>query len=490
MYVQLVAGLFALIAVAATVALVLQYRKDRAFRARYSPVTNIDEAVDRARAELERTTKDAAAVEAESKRKRADLDQEYLTAKADYERRSQESVAEFGRQRDALTQDYAKAKAVYERLRVELALLEENREDISFGVYKPHYDFDSSERYRQELDAIRASQKELLRSDRAATCKVAWEVGGSKREGAKMQRQYLKLMLRAFNGECDAAVAKVTWNNVTKMEERIGKACEAINDLGSTMQMSISEDYRLLKVKELRLEFETEEKKHAEAEEQRRIKEQMREEEKAVREAERAKKEAEEEEARYAQALEKARAELAKAKGAALEELNSRIQQLDQALHKAHELKDKATSMAQLTRSGHVYVISNLGSFGDNVFKIGMTRRLDPMDRVHELGDASVPFEFDVHAMVYSEDAPSLEGAFHSWLEQRRLNMVNPRKEFFSVSLGELQEFVRTRNLNIELTQLAEAKEYRQSLAIRVAAAAAAKQAPAAPEAQAFPAAI
>ena len=106
-----------------------------------------------------------------------------------------------------------------------------------------------------------------------------------------------------------------------------------------------------------------------------------------------------------------------------------KIQHLSQALQKAHDMKDKATTMAQLTRSGHVYIISNIGSFGEEVYKIGMTRRLEPLDRVRELGDASVPFEFDVHAMIYSEDAPALEKEFHKQFESRRVNLVNDRRE-------------------------------------------------------------
>ncbi|MBN2575300.1 MAG: DUF4041 domain-containing protein, partial [Deltaproteobacteria bacterium] len=382
----------------------------------------------------------------------------------------------------------ATSKAVYDHLRQEVALLEENIEDISFGIYKPHYDFDSSEKYKQELDALRAAQRDLIKVGRAGVCAHEWEVRGSKKEGARMQKQYLKVMLRAFNGECDSAIARVRWNNVTKMEERITKAHEAINELGGVMQMSITPQYRDLKLAELRLEYEMEERKHLEAEEQRQIKERMREEEKALREAERAKQEAEEEEERYQKALEKARAELAKAKGEALEELKLKIQHLDTALHKASEMKERANSMAQLTRSGHVYIISNIGSFGETVFKVGMTRRLNPLDRVKELGDASVPFEFDVHAMVYAEDAPALESEFHRFLETRRLNLVNPRKEFFSVTIGELEEFVNQKGLKIELTKLAEAKEYRQSLAMREKASR--PQATAAPAEATFPSAI
>jgi hypothetical protein len=285
-----------------------------------------------------------------------------------------------------------------------------------------------------------------------------------------MTKQYLKLILRAFNGECDAAIAKVSWNNVTKMEERIRKTFETINDLGGVMEMRIIPEYLELRLAELRLEYETDQKKREEQEEQRRIKEQMREEERALREAEKAKQEAEDEEARYEKALEKARAELARAQGEALDQLQAKIQHLDAALHTAHEMKEKATSMAQLTRSGHVYVISNIGSFGDNIFKIGMTRRLDPMDRIRELGDASVPFDFDVHAMIYCKDAPSLETEFQTRFRDQAINLVNPRKEFFAVSIDQIEAVAKEKGFNVALTKLAEARDFRETLARRAEA--------------------
>lgn len=123
--------------------------------------------------------------------------------------------------------------------------------------------------------------------------------------------------------------------------------------------------------------------------------------------------------------------------------------------------------MAQQTKAGHVYVISNIGSFGDNVFKIGMTRRLEPMDRVKELGDASVPFEFDVHAMIYSDNAPELENIIHKEFDSRRVNLVNSRKEFFQVELEEIEEIAKKRNLDVEFTKIAEAREFRESKILR-----------------------
>lgn len=143
------------------------------------------------------------------------------------------------------------------------------------------------------------------------------------------------------------------------------------------------------------------------------------------------------------------------------------IEELQRRLAEAHANRERAIARAQMTRSGQVYVISNVGSFGENVFKIGMTRRLDPLDRVRELGDASVPFQFDVHGIIYSDDAPGLENLLHRTFSHRRVNLVNERKEFFAVPIDEIAEVVKRHDAEIELTLLAEAKEYRSTLALR-----------------------
>jgi hypothetical protein len=220
-----------------------------------------------------------------------------------------------------------------------------------------------------------------------------------------------------------------------------------------------------LKLDEMALSYEYEQKKYEEKEEQRRIREQMREEEKAQKEFERAEREAEDEERRYTRALEKVKSELAFATQSEIEELNRKISFLQQNLQQAQERKMRAISQAQMTKVGHIYIISNIGSFGEDVYKIGMTRRLDPLDRVRELGDASVPFRFDVHAIIYSEDAPSLEYELHKNFKDRRMNMINGRKEFFKVSLDEIEAFISQQtNASIQFTKLAEAKEYRETL--------------------------
>lgn len=374
---------------------------------------------------------------------------------------------DFSNRKDKLTSEYNNAHILYEKLQKEISLLEESLEMTEFGVYKPHFDFDSSEKYKQEIEAVYEQEKAIIKADGAVKCDTEWTVSGSKVEGRKMVRQNHKLMLRAFNGECDAALSKVRWDNALKMEERIKKAFEIINKTGETHRSHITQEYLNIRLKELRLTHEYQEKIKSEKDEQRRIQEEMREEEKARREIEKAKEDAEVEEIRFQKALEKARAEVGKVTGEQLIALNSKIGKLEDQLKVAQEQKERALSRAQLTKSGHVYIISNIGSFGETTFKIGMTRRLEPLDRVRELGDASVPFPFDVHAMIYSENAPDVESKLHNHFSNKRVNLVNPRKEFFNISIDDLLSWAQTTKIDIKITQLAEAREYRETQAIR-----------------------
>lgn len=384
------------------------------------------------------------------------------TLRASAEREAADISARHGQSVAELTVLESRVQA----LRTELLALDEEANLESFGFYKPRYHFAESARYAGELDRIREEQKGMLKAKSAAVCPVEWTVGGSRAEGKKATNQTLKLMLRAFNGECDAAVAKVTYSNVNVMTARINKAFEVINSLAEVNQCRIVDRYRELKLNELFLAHEYEEKLQAEKEEQRRIKEQLRDEEIAQRQLEKARQDAEREELKYAEALEKARQEVALVEGAKQTRLAEKIAQLERRLAEAHTNKERAIAQAQLTRSGHVYVISNIGSFGEHVYKIGMTRRLDPKERIKELSDASVPFNFDIHAIIYSEDAPALEAELHRVFDRRRLNRVNERKEFFRVTIDEIAHAVLERKADVELTKLASAEEFRKTQAI------------------------
>jgi hypothetical protein len=358
-----------------------------------------------------------------------------------------------------------------EALNIHSALLEENnlyveKLDIgSFGLYAPQFNYDTSDKFKLAIEVNYEAQKQMIKEGKAVHCPTEWTVGGSKTEGKKMTDRYQKLMLLAFNGECDGLVAKVKWNNAEKSKDRIVKSFQNINKLGKSHNIEITIDYCGLKLTELSLTYEYEQKKYDEKEEQRLIREQMREEEKAQREFERAQREAEDEEYRYKKALEKAQEELKAQENNA--QLQERVKLLEQQIEEAHEKKERAIAMAQLTKVGHIYVISNIGSFGENVYKVGMTRRLDPLDRVRELGDASVPFTFDVHAIIYSEDAPQLEYDLHKKFSDRRINRINNKKEFFRITLDEIESFVHEHvGAAIEFTKLAEAKDYRETLTL------------------------
>lgn len=398
------------------------------------------------------------------------------------------AVRELAQRRDTLAQQIAAEQQSHAaqrgamsseiaRLQRELELLNEEEYFADFGLYQPRYDFEDSEKYKQALVSLRDEQKRMVKDGAAATCSTEWTVAGSAAKGRQMTNKELKLLLRAFNGECDAAIAKVKYNNFGSLEQRIVRSKEALNKLGSVNQCSISDEYLKLKLSELSLFHEYQEKKQEEKEEQQRIKEQMREEKRAQEEIDRAVRHAEEEEKRYQQALEKARAEVERSAGAKHEKALQKIQELETRLAEAQANRERAISQAQQTRKGHVYVISNIGSFGEDIFKIGLTRRLVPMDRVKELGDASVPFPFDVHAMIHSEDAPALEHELHKRFHPQRVNMVNERKEFFMISLEEVAAAVHDIHGEIEFTKLAEAVEYRKSVAMRRNAKAASPEA-------------
>jgi hypothetical protein len=399
---------------------------------------------------------------AELKKKYAnliDIDNEINSKKVDFENAKLNLVE--------LNSTYTTSLETFQTLQNQLELYSDSIDIGSYGLYEPQFSFDTSEKFKEAIEANYQNQKLSIKEDNAVICNTNVTVNGSIADGKKMTTRNKKLMLYAFNGECDGLISKVKWNTATKIKERIEKAFNDINKLGEVQTTFITEQYKNLKLEELALTYEYEQKKYDEKEEQRQIREQMREEEKAQKDLERAQKEAEDEEARFQKALDKAKKELGSASQNEVDELNNQISSLEKKLQEAHERKERAISMAQMTKVGHIYVISNIGAFGEDVVKIGMTRRLDPLDRVRELGDASVPFHFDVHAIIYSENAPQLENELHKKFNDRRLNRINNRKEFFKASLEEIESFVKEHaDAEIEFTKVAEAREYRETLIV------------------------
>lgn len=395
-----------------------------------------------------------------------DADAEIVRKKTEFEKESlaiKQSIDNQTAKLNEVKEKYSKAYTTYTNLKKQCSIFEEIIEMADFGMYAPHFSFDTSEEFKEAIEFNKDLQKVEIKYGSAVRGGEGISWNGSVSQGQAMVKREKKLMLRAFNGECNSFISNVSWNNVTKMEERIQKSFEGINKIYATQGMEVAERYLDLKIEELRLTYEYRKKKQEDKEEQRAIREQMREEEKALREAETAKINAEKEEEKYKTSLEKAREELAKL--GENEKLTSKIAELEARLVEAVANKERAISMAQQTKRGHVYVISNIGSFGDKVYKIGMTRRLDPSDRVKELGDASVPFPFDVHAMIVSQNAPELERALHQELADKRVNMMNTRREFFNVTLDEVKEIVLKNHGDADFIELAEAQQYRETIA-------------------------
>ena len=337
-----------------------------------------------------------------------------------------------------------------------------------FGLYEPRYSFLNADSYKAELTNIRNMQKAMIKDGSAVSGSADWQVNGSAVRGRKMIKDMQKLLLRAFNSECDEIINKVKYNNYDSSVKKMERSFNTIAKLGVTMAISITSDYYDLKIQELQLALEYQTQKQHEKEEKAELRAQQREEARLQKELKEQRKNIDKERKHYEQALSNINHQISTASDDNIEDLNQKKEEIIQSLSEIDtKIKDIDYREAN-QKAGYVYVISNIGSFGDGIYKIGMTRRLNPQDRVDELGDASVPFKFDVHAMIFSEDAPALEAALHRAFEDRKLNLVNQRREFFRVSLDEIKDVVKNNfDKTVEFVDVPDADQYRISLKLR-----------------------
>ncbi|MXQ67329.1 DUF4041 domain-containing protein [Actinomadura rayongensis] len=331
----------------------------------------------------------------------------------------------------------------------DVALLQE------VGVYEYLHPLADVVAYKAKLAAVKDEISSLARAGRAVVGATNWSVNGSQAQGRAMVRDFSKLMLRAYNAEADNLVRTMRPYKLQSALDRLDKTAQTIERLGKTMDIRVSAQYRNVRRRELRLTADHLAKAEEEKERIRAERERQREEDKARREFER-------EKARLLK--ERAHVEAAIAR---LEERGDTVG-ADELRAKRDDVDAALTSVAGReanTRTGHVYVISNLGAFGERMVKIGMTRRLDPMERVRELGDASVPFHFDVHALIFSADAVELENRLHQEFAERRVNRVNNRREFFYATPGEVRDVLAriAGNHLVAYKDVPEAEEYRRS---------------------------
>jgi hypothetical protein len=343
-----------------------------------------------------------------------------------------------------------------------LAQIEDLRHGIEalhdVGIYTYRHPLENAVAYKDELAEIAATIKAQIEEGRAIEVSTRFTFDNSLAKGRKMTADLAKLMLRAYNAEAENCVRYVKAGNLDAAEKRLTRAATAIARYAAMMEMQISADYHRLRLRELALTADYQVKVQEEREAEREERARLREEQRAERELAAERQRLEKERAHYAAAL---TALTGEGRDDERRDLTARIDEIDQ------RIADNDYRAANI-RAGYVYVISNIGSFGQGIVKIGMTRRLDPMDRVRELGDASVPFGFDVHALFFSDDAVGVEAELHRRFAHSRVNRINLRREYFYTTPTAVKtELSQIAGSILQFVEHPEAEQFRSSEQIR-----------------------
>ncbi|MGL3067032.1 MULTISPECIES: DUF4041 domain-containing protein [Planococcus] len=355
----------------------------------------------------------------------------------------------------------------YRELKESFVVARDERNFQSVAFYKKDSPFTTTEMYKDELNINYQKQKEMIKQKRVIIEGTVWTVNGSLREGRKMAELNIKAMIRSYNTECDNAIASLKYSNFDIVESRMDKSLASVNKLNAKNELVICDEYHQLKIEELKLVYEL---KLFEQEEKEKLRA-LREEERETRKVEREIQEKKLEYSKHQKEVEKELFALHK-QNIETEENDmavlNRISELYDSLELIEKKREELEYIHLVGKSGYVYIISNIGAFGKDVYKIGMTRRLEPADRIKELSGAAVPFEYDVHAMILTDDAPHLEYHLHSVFNANRVNLVNNRKEFFNVKLDQIkQEVFSIVGKNIVFEDEPVGKNYYESLAIK-----------------------
>lgn len=350
-------------------------------------------------------------------------------------------------------------------LQEQLALAKEEDEMQTYGLYEPHYDFENATAYKEKLDEIKRKQKESVKDKTAAWGNPNMRLDGDLRKGQAMINDNIKQIIRTFNTECDGIIRKVKHSNMEASEKRIRKSYETLNKLNERVGVRIQPKYLDLKLEELHLAYEYQVKKQEEKELLAEAREREREEKKLRQKLEKEKNKFNRENNRINNELADAEAKLQAANDEEKAKLQAEIDKLKAALEKNNEEIEKIDKWEETPGAGYVYIISNIGSFGEDVYKIGVTRRDDPEERIRELSNASVPFKYDSHVFIFSEDAYNLESSLHERFDNKRVNKVNRRKEFFNITIDDVKKIVEENKASVHsFVEEPEAEEYYDSL--------------------------
>ncbi|HEO6929088.1 TPA: DUF4041 domain-containing protein, partial [Streptococcus agalactiae] len=351
-----------------------------------------------------------------------------------------------------LDDELKKRQSELKALQKEVIVLNDDLDLQEYGFFERKYKFSDSTKYKEELETLRKRQKQLVKDKKAGVIVRPMLLDNSKSKGRAMQNQLIKAMIRGFNGEVDAHLVKVTATNLSKKVDAVVKSFNQLNKMYSRNLVCLSNDYLELKISELQLAVEYELQKLEEKELLREQRAKEREDKKLQAELAAKRKQIEKDRKHFKQMLDNVEELLKTANEEEKEKLNLQLAEYQDKLSELDELEEDIDYREGHATAGYVYIISNIGAFGEDVYKIGVTRRLDPMERIRELGSASVPFQFDVHALIFSEEAFSLEKELHNRFEKNKINKVNGRKEYFKVPFSDIKAVLEEhKELAIEL---------------------------------------
>lgn len=393
-------------------------------------------------------------VEAEQTLREAKADAEELVQVAKNE--AEAIVREAKEKNETLTTDSEKLKSEISSMN---AALNEKADEVLFKETTVDFsDNITSSEIKSELSIVQLNEKEMIKDNKAVSI--------SSNDKKIIANKQAKQLLRAFNAEADYYTSNVTIKNVDTYRNRLAKSFEILNNLFEIDGVKLNQSYLMSKLKQLDIIFKYKKQIEIEKELLKTQKEELREQLKAEKEIQDAKKKIEKEERHFNNEMTKLLKYLNSANNDAEQQIyTDKIKELEEKIKLLEKDKENVLERESNTRAGYVYIISNIGSFGENVYKIGMTRRLEPMDRIAELGSASVPFPFDVHALIFSDDAPSLENTLHNYFKTHEMNKVNTRKEFFKVNLEEIKKVVHEKHNNtVHFTDIAVAEQYYATL--------------------------
>ncbi|MQQ52888.1 DUF4041 domain-containing protein [Streptococcus mitis] len=372
-----------------------------------------------------------------------------------------------GKEVISLDTELAQKRNELAQLNEEIAVANGSLNLQEFGFFERQYSFSDSTKYKDKLDSLRMQQKSMVKNGIAGRIITPMLLDNSKSKGKAMQNQLIKAALRGFNGEADALLVKVSVVNVDNKIKALRKVFEQLNKMYSRNLIEITYTYLDLKIEELRLAAEYELQKQEEKELLREQREKEREDKKLQAEIKAKRKQLEKDRDHFKNMVAKVTELLKEAKNDEVDELRRQLAEYQDKLSELDEIEEDIDYREGHATAGYVYVISNIGSFGEDVYKIGVTRRLEPLERIRELSSASVPFQFDVHALIFSEEAFALETELHNQLANYKVNKVNGRKEYFKVPFAIIKEILDThKELTVEMIENAEAFEYRQTKAI------------------------